>query len=508
MESTGTKGIILRNVSSNWIYYFISMAIGFFMMPFIVHRLGTSIYGVWVLILSVTGYTGLLDLGVKSSTIKYIAQYNAIGNYDELNRIINTTRRINRVAALLVLLICFSGAILLDRFLKINPAHIYDFKITLLILGISSAFSFSFSVFSGIIEGHKRTDLTSIIEISTLIIQTILTVFAVLQGRGLIALGIILLIANVIRQITRYIFAIRIFPQLKIDDSLFSKRLLKKIFSYSLFMFLITLSSKIIFRTDNFVIGIVLGASPVTLYNIGLRFVEYYSTIQAFSTGVLVPFASESEAKNDTVRLKKILLNGTRYSYLLTGLIAPFLIILGKDIIALWMGKTYLPNYNILLVLIIPYLFVPAFFIIGPLLQGIGNLKFYALTIVLEGIINLALSIILAKKIGLIGVALGTAIPFLIFRGIILQWYVIRMLKITITTFIRETVFPTLIPSAAVVAYLLFLVKANINWNYFMLFSNVLIVSVGYALITYFMAFKTEEKKYYLSLFNRLVLLK
>jgi hypothetical protein len=33
------------------------------MSPFIVHHLGTSAYGMWVLVGSLTGYLGLLNLG-------------------------------------------------------------------------------------------------------------------------------------------------------------------------------------------------------------------------------------------------------------------------------------------------------------------------------------------------------------------------------------------------------------------------------------------------------------
>ena len=44
--------------------------------------------------------------------------------------------------------------------------------------------------------------------------------------------------------------------------------------------------------------------------------------------------------------------------------------------------------------------------------------KFYAITSVIEGICNVVLSIILLKKYGIVGVALGTAIPMLEHRVI------------------------------------------------------------------------------------------
>ena len=47
---------IARNVFSNWLATAANMAVGFFLSPFIVHRLGNEAYGVWVLAISSINY--------------------------------------------------------------------------------------------------------------------------------------------------------------------------------------------------------------------------------------------------------------------------------------------------------------------------------------------------------------------------------------------------------------------------------------------------------------------
>ena len=54
---------LLRNIASNWAGYVVQVAVGFFLTPFVVHSLGETQYGVWTLVVGVTGYYGLLDLG-------------------------------------------------------------------------------------------------------------------------------------------------------------------------------------------------------------------------------------------------------------------------------------------------------------------------------------------------------------------------------------------------------------------------------------------------------------
>jgi Na+-driven multidrug efflux pump len=50
------------------------MAVGFFLSPFILHRLGNIAFGVWTLAVSVVGYMSLLDLGMQNSVLRFVSQ--------------------------------------------------------------------------------------------------------------------------------------------------------------------------------------------------------------------------------------------------------------------------------------------------------------------------------------------------------------------------------------------------------------------------------------------------
>jgi len=62
-------------------------------------------------------------------------------------------------------------------------------------------------------------------------------------------------------------------------------------------------------------------------------------------------------------------------------------------------------------------------------IYGTGNLRFFAIVMVLEAIANLILSALLAQPMGILGVALGTALPNLVSSFIIIV-SVCRMLEI------------------------------------------------------------------------------
>ena len=60
MSETGTAKKFLRNILSSVSGYAVTVLVALFLSPFVVHSLGDESYGLWVLVVSLTGYYGLL----------------------------------------------------------------------------------------------------------------------------------------------------------------------------------------------------------------------------------------------------------------------------------------------------------------------------------------------------------------------------------------------------------------------------------------------------------------
>jgi O-antigen/teichoic acid export membrane protein len=77
----------IRNVLSNWSVFLFSAVANFFVAPFIVHSLGDSGYGAWVLLGSLVGYLGLLDLGVRGAVMRFVSRLHAAGDHEGAGRV-------------------------------------------------------------------------------------------------------------------------------------------------------------------------------------------------------------------------------------------------------------------------------------------------------------------------------------------------------------------------------------------------------------------------------------
>src|SRR5437762_6911737 len=62
----------------------------YFLTPFTIHKLGDTGYGTWNLINAITGYLGLLVLGVPMASVRYFAQHVAKGDDQALNKAIGS----------------------------------------------------------------------------------------------------------------------------------------------------------------------------------------------------------------------------------------------------------------------------------------------------------------------------------------------------------------------------------------------------------------------------------
>jgi O-antigen/teichoic acid export membrane protein len=112
---------------------------------------------------------------------------------------------------------------------------------------------------------------------------------------------------------------------------------------------------------------------------------------------------------------------------------------LGKSIIELWVGKKYVAQgYPVLLILTIPYTLMLVQSASGRILFGMGKHGKLAVVTLIEGAANLVLSILLVRPFGIIGDAIGIAIPlagtFLLF----MPFHLCSRLGIRVTTYLRQ----------------------------------------------------------------------
>lgn len=432
---------ILKNAVFNWANIGLSLAISFFLAPFILHKIGNTYYGVWAVVSQFTGYLWLLDFGVRDSVIKYVAEYHEKKNEGMLNDIINASLKLYSTICGACIAITFLIAYLFPVIFGGAKESVPVAQILVIITGLDIAQTFIFNVFIGILMGLQRYDVFSKVSIVLSIFRALLTIIFLNKGYGVVAICLIQFFTNFSMNIVVYAVSRKLLTY-KLNFSKYGcgKHAYKLLINYSFFVFLNCVALQAFFYSSNFIIALFLPMSAVTFFAIASSLTEYMKKIIWAGTQAFSPLTSQLEAKNDPSMINSLLVKGSKFSLLFGLPVGIVYIFMGKQFIGLWMGSEYSAVAgDILAILSVMTIFSLPHYTISGILLGLNKHRLMAYCRILEGITNICLSILLINKMGIIGAALGVAIPHLIMVIFVLPIIISKVVNIKLLDYFRSS---------------------------------------------------------------------
>jgi O-antigen/teichoic acid export membrane protein len=403
------KQRLIKNIFSNWAGMAVGLVIAFFLSPFLVHNLGKSEYGIWALIFSIIYYTNLIDIGMKQSLARYLPRYYAVRDFVRLNEVINSGTFLYMIAGSLVILVTLVIAFFFLHYFQIEAGLLSAMQLTLIIIGLDQAITFFFMPSTAIGPFH-RYDVNNIIYIPTAIVNALVIVYFLSKGYGLVTLGIITIATTVVRTSIRRGYQQALVPEIRFHPRFVKKDRCRELLGYGIISFFIVISWMVVFNTDNIIIGLFLSTTAVTYYSIAGTLVSHLRGLINAIGVPLVPAVSHYDAQNDNEQVYRLYSRVSRYLFYFTAGICSMLLISGDDFIYLWMGPDFTSTVHVLYILVVPSVLYLPQIAANSVMLGIGKHRTLFYLLISEAILNLILSLVLVRYLGIYGVALGTAI--------------------------------------------------------------------------------------------------
>jgi O-antigen/teichoic acid export membrane protein len=415
-----------------------NVVVGILLSPFILHRLGDSAFGIWVLIFSITGYYGLFDLGIRSSIVRYVSKFKATNDHESLGKLINTSLFSYSCVGALTLILTLALSPHVASIFRISPEFHSTARLLLLIVGASVALGFPLGVAAGILDGLQRFDISNSTGIVALLLRAGFIVVALNHNRGLLTIAIITVSVPLIMSLVRWAIILRIcvipFGWRYVQPAMF-----RKIFSYSSITFALIVADRLKFKTDEIIIGSMISAAAITYFNIGARIVDYAGEVVIGLAQVLMPMSSRADATGDIDGLRRIFVVGNRFCAFVIFPICATLLLLGKSVIEVWVGRRYVAySYPVLVIMIVACTIMWSQGASGRILMGTGKHGTWAAVSLIEGIFNVILSVLLVRPYGIVGDSIGTAIPLLCTMIFFMPRHVCRQLDMRIGSYLRQ----------------------------------------------------------------------
>jgi O-antigen/teichoic acid export membrane protein len=222
-------------------------------------------------------------------------------------------------------------------------------------------------------------------------------------------------------------------PELRFSRRHVDRATLRRVKGYSLDAFLAMVAGRASVQSGTVVVGAFLGAAPVTYFALALRLVEFAKALLRTATNTLTPAVSSLEAAGDVDAIRRMFLRGTRVVLYLILPVHLGLVVFGRPFLTTWLGDPEYADrcYPALVILSATLSLVVAQSVASRVLYGTGRLRMFARMAILEAIVNVGLSVLLCPRFGLIGVAIGAAVPNFVMnlwvigytaRGLGLRW--------------------------------------------------------------------------------------
>jgi O-antigen/teichoic acid export membrane protein len=403
-----------RNVAANWIAFVFIAFSSFFLSPFVVRTLGDTAYGTWSLLTSMVGYLGLLDLGIRSAVMRYVANHHGAKRHDQSAAITRAGLALFAVLGGVAVLAAIVAALIVPAF-NVPPEFVRAARVVIVLGGITVATTLISAPFGAIVSAMQRFDLSSFVDIFLEIARIVAIVTALRMGASLVALAVIQLSIAGARGLANWYLAGVLYPESRTAAAPWDRSHVRTVFVFGAVSSAIFVSRQVIFSADAMVIGAFLPVAAITLFVIGANLTDYARAVVNGFAATVTPRVSRLDAQADHGALRALILDSGAIASLVVLPIAITLLMRGGTFIGLWMGEKYAaPSGQVLAVLSIALAFWAGHQVMAVALMGLNRHRPLAIAYAAEAATNLALSVALVQRTGIMGVAWATTVPSLI----------------------------------------------------------------------------------------------
>lgn len=484
-----------RNVVSTYVTTAVIAVAALVTTPILARELGKEGFGIWVLVGSFALYLELLEFGFGKAAPKFVAEYAARGDERGVRATIATSFWILAALGSIAAVVGAVIAALFPSLFGISSELAGAAQILILLVLLDLAISIPSDTFGGVLMGLQRFYLVNTTLVTVTILQAVAWTIVLASGGGLVELGIVTVALSLAGQLARFLLARRYVPGASIAPRLIDRAMARRFTGLSVWFFVLDVSRVVVIRLDTVVVGLVVGVPAAGVYAVGQRLTLALEQLIEPLTKSFFPHSSSLSAGEDHEGLRRSLVVGTRLSLAIAAPIALALGFLAGPLLDLWLGASSdFGDAATVVVLLAAAVTVGALTRTGLLmLQGIGQVRVPAFIVAAEAVLNLVLSVVLAREMGLDGVALGTLIAVVVVNLGVLYPYMCRQFGVPIrelSATLARAHLPALAVAGLVGAALAALEPAGV-----VVLAAALAIAASYGAVFWFTGLTTDERR-------------
>ena len=452
----------------SYVSIFLNSIYGLIISPYILSTVGAGEYGVYKTISAFTVAFMVLDLGLGSTMMRYIAKFRADNEEKQVSNYVAMC--FVQASILIVVLTGIMTAVYfsLDSIYSggLSSAELHKAKQLYIFLAAGIVLHIVENVAHGVLTGYNRFILAKSLSIGRLILRIALIFVILIFIKNTLAVVLIDLFLTVLLTVVELLH-IKFGLRLKVHLTKWDNKLFISSFKYTVLMLVTSIAAQVNTNLDNVVIGAIVGSVAVTVYSYGTLVFSMFEQLSTAISGVLLPTVTNILAKDDEQHSNafKFIIKIGRAQFALLGAALIGFIVVGKRFINVWLGQGFEDIYTIVLILMVPALFELCVNACLSILRAKNMIGFRTAILLVTTILNAIITIVGTRIWNYYAAAIGTALSFLIGSVIIMNIYYYKKLKFNMFKVyfrIFKGIVPCLLISGIVCALVSHLIKSNL----------------------------------------------
>ena len=382
----------------------------FVLRTIFIKTLGATYLGVDSLLLNILGFLSLAELGISTAISFSLYKPIAENNIRKIQALINFFRKAYRIVALVVLTIGLIIVPLIPKIAK-GSESVSHLQIIFCIYLFNTVSSYLITYKATIISADQKAYIQSNVNIVTNFVTIILQSISLVVFKNYIIYLIIASVTGLLSNIFLNRYAGKLYPYIrKRNNEKLTKEESGVLFKKIKALLYHRIGQVVISQTDSIIISSVINVTMVGLIANYNMIINTIKTLSSSLFDVMVPSLGNLYATEDKDHIIRVYKNVEFINYWIDCFASISLFFLLTPFIKIWAGEKYVIDEAVVFLLVLNFYIYISRLPIFSVRSAAGVFEPDRFSPILESIINLIVSVVLAKFIGVVGVYVGTLV--------------------------------------------------------------------------------------------------
>lgn len=383
--------------------------LSFVFTPYVLHRLGSDQFALWAILGSAVGYVSLFDMGLSQSFTRFLAEKRAVAP-SEASGVLYTGVAFYVLVGCVLVPISILLAPYIMTWLNISPELQKTGANALVVMVAYFSVTNLGALGRSSLDAMQRVDIGQSVSLAGIVTYWVLGVALIWYGLGIWSLVIAAVAGQLLVIVVSLVLLRRSWPEVLVWRGFAPWSEIRRLMSFGAGLQVGATATTINLETDRLVIGKFVSMGAVTSYELGNMLARMVRSLpQAFLHSAL-PIVTDHVSREGSDSLRDSLESAARAYSGVGFFLAGGMTAVAPVLLSFWIGSPQHLSAQVLAILAFGWAFVSATGVATTVMRARGRVRLEASYTFGMALVNVAVTVILVRPFGVLGVVAGTSI--------------------------------------------------------------------------------------------------